>query len=427
MKKILSYIKNTFIQGGIILTATNFSISLLNYLSNSLVAKTLGPDGFGEFSSLLAYISIFSMPSFIITAIIIRRLGYAGTMRDKVAQVFERWMWKKLKKWSSIIPIFIVLSLGIPKITGLTIESSFALAIILVVNFIGFIYIALFQGIRAFWLYAITMILISIGRIGGAIISYISTTSILTIYIGMILGYSAPAIIGIRRFRLIDTQTFHKKAYVLNKSIRNIINKQNVLITSLSLISITLIGNLDIAVAKKVLNSNDVGFYGGWSLFSKIILYTAGPLNALSIIFFSSKEHSKKYTHIMFFVIAGIAFAGTALLLIYKLFGVALVVLLLNDEFLSISPLLTSAAVFGTLYTLITLVNNYFIARNSKASLIIFASVLLYSLCLFIFGKTIDSLIMVNIWITSITACVYLIVFMYHSLLMKGFSHEKKR
>src|SRR3990167_3186841 len=92
MKKTLSkYWKNEFVQGGFVFTVFSFISSFLNYLFNFFAARALGPAGFGEITALFSYITIFSVPTIVMTLVVIQKVGSKGHESERFALSLQTW------------------------------------------------------------------------------------------------------------------------------------------------------------------------------------------------------------------------------------------------------------------------------------------------------------------------------------------------
>lgn len=401
--------KNKFLQGGAILTASHYAASFLNYLFNSLSAKALGPDGYSEIAALFAYVSILSIPIIVITTIIVRRLGQAGEHRNAVGKEFEQWFWQQSKRIIVFVPFLYILVLFLPSVTNLSTLSIVTLITLLILNLGSVIYISLLQGLHLFIQFSVATLLIVGFKFVGALAVYSGIGSLPIIYLFVLIGTASPLLFGKWSLKQIKPSQGN---YSFRKKVRAIIFQKNIIITAISLISLSIVGNLDIILAKKMFDGYNAGLYSAWSLFSKIILYFIGPINMISLIFFSAKENKHHRKKTMFIILGLFILVGIALYASYVLFGNLLIEIIFNNDYAPIQPLLGFAALFGFLYTYITLINNYFLSQNSKSSLIVAFSVPMYIGLLLIFGTNMYSFILINIGVTATMCTLYFISFL---------------
>jgi len=410
MKKISQLAKNKFIQGGLIFTVANFFVSLFNYLFNSLSAKALGPHGYGEITALFSYQIIFSVPLAVIGTIIIRRIGFAGQSKWLVAYQFNRWFWEKTKKWFFIILIISPLFIFLPRFTNLKPITTVLLVSITLLGFIGSYYGAVFQGLQLFLAISLLGILGATIKFSGAMIAYLKLGGLTTIFIFLFLSALAPIIIAAK----IINQKFKDKikkitgSYVLKKRILRVLNNKHILITALSLLSISFIGNIDIIYVKKFFSADQAGLYSAWILFAKIITYVVGPLNGLALIFFSDKENKGERRKIVYLILILLFLTSLTMYFLYYFFPQPLIAIILSAKFSYIQALLPQAAVFGFFLAIITFFNTFFIAKQRKESLLIAFSAPFYLLAIYFFASSFNNLIQINIIYSLIVALIYL-------------------
>ncbi|PJA52603.1 hypothetical protein CO166_05155, partial [Candidatus Roizmanbacteria bacterium CG_4_9_14_3_um_filter_36_11] len=118
--------------------------------------------------------------------------------------------------------------------------------------------------------------------------------------------------------------------------------------------------------------------------------------------------------------------SGLILYGLYFYFGRFFVSLIFNKNYYSIIDLLPKAAIFGVLYSIISFLNGFFIAKNSSFSLIIAFFVFFYAVGLFFFGKTMVSVININLFFSLLSAIVYALVIFIEVSRTKNFSFFTK-
>ena len=175
--------------------------------------------------------------------------------------------------------------------------------------------------------------------------------------------------------------------------------------------SIGLFSNIDIIYVKQMFSAEDAGIYSSWSLFAKIILYALGPLLGLSFIFFSNKKH--EIYHQIFFIVSFIflTILGLTGLFVYGSYSQQIIKLFFGPKFIPVMPYLEWAALFGIVYVMLLFMNNYFLAKKSKQSYILAASLPFYCIVLFIWGKDIGQVMLINIFFSFTVLSIYLLLY----------------
>jgi len=403
-QKIMAVIKNNFFQGSVIYVAANFIGGIMNYLFNSLTAKSLGPAQYSEITTLFSYAVIFSVPTSIVSNEIIRRLG--SVSKDRIKQIFlwENWLIVKLKRyWWLVIPYFCSLFF-LPKLMNLSFYFSFILLLAIFFSFIGAFYGAVLQGLH---LFLISMLLVLFGfllKLVGGILVFLKVDGLMTVGIFLILSSALPVLSSVIYFK---KRYLNDSKKILVKSIRKVFSSQSLLILSFSLISMSLLNNLDMIFVKKFFSAEQAGYYGAWNLLAKIIFYIIGPVTNIAYIFFSSKEKEKDHKKALGLIILLYLLSGSVLAIIYGLFGKEIILLIFNEKYLVIQPYLVTAAVVGIFYSLIVIINNYFLAIKSKAGLLGFIGVILYGTIFIFFGKSLQNIYFINFFSLSFCLALY--------------------
>ncbi len=158
-------------------------------------------------------------------------------------------------------------------------------------------------------------------------------------------------------------------------------------------------------------SAEDAGIYNSWTLFAKVILYVLGPILSISFIFFSSNK--EEIYHQLFFIGITIflGIAGFIAMLAYGFYGRSIIDILFGEKFYPVIPFLEWASFFGTGYVMITFMNNYFLAKGSNKAYILALSLPIYVFVLFLFGKDLARVMLINIWFVFAVLTLYLLIF----------------
>jgi len=389
---------NKFVKGGVVFTLANIFVSLFNYLFNSLSAKALGPQGYGEIAALFAYLTIVSVPLGIISTLIIQKLGSVGEKRAVYALSFDLWFRSRVRKWWFLFLLPILAIPIVPRITNLSLIASIGLSSIISITMLTGVYIALIQGLQLFTTFSLLSISQTLIKLIGALLVFWNLGTLSTIIFFLIVGNVTTYIFARMRIARLQTMFSAFTHLTFNKRIVHILQKKQTIIAVCSLISITLLSNADIIFVKKFFDPVDAGLYGVWSLFAKIIMYIAGPLISVLFIFFADSQEKRMHGKLLVAVTAIFLLGTLCSFAVYQLYGNSLLSLIANKTYSPVLMYLPMAALFGGLYGLITIYNNYFIAQNNKGALINTFTVPLYIVSLFLFGHSLEKVIWVNIY-----------------------------
>jgi len=410
-RKIEKFTKNKFLQGSLILTFTNFLVGFLNYFFNSLSAKVLGPKGYGEIITFFSYSIVLSVPIAVFTADIIRRLGEKGDKKIDAWLSWRIWFLDKINKYKFFIVPYFLFTFLFSRFSNISLMAAFSVLFGLFLSFITVFYTAGFQGLHLFLMFSVFSIIAALIKLAGPVLVYFGLDGINTVFVLLLLANAILFIASDVTIRKLFVK--RKINYTIKNTAYKIVLSPLFFITLFSLIGLNMIGNIDIMFVKKFFSSENAGLYGAWSLLSKIVLYFIGALTGIIYIFFSDKQEEKNHRKILFLTITGIFLTGLIFYFTYYLFDKKIIFYLLSNRYLGILPFLSKAAIFGTFYTLITIINSYFLAKKSKLALIATAFVPFYGIFLFIFAKTITDVVNINLLIGGLIAGAYFIAALF--------------
>lgn len=398
---------NVFFQGSFFYTVTNFINIFINYLFNVFAAKTLGPHDFGEISAFFSYLILLTTPIGIVSTFLIIKIGESKNPKDYSASVLA-WLHGKIKKfWIFCIPLLLIVPF-VPKLTNLSPLVVYTLVPTVIAMYFLAIYEGEIQGLHLFRINSLYGVVFSAVKLLGAVIIYFTTSNLWVVMLFIFLAFFVKFILS---YLLLKKTLIKAKVSHISKSILEVIKDKHLLLTLISSVSIAILTNLDIIYVKKMFTGEDAGIYASWSLFGKVIINSLGPLISLSFVFFSSKKHELQ--HQLFFICAFLSLAviGFISLIVYGTYSRVFIDTFLGPKFYPVIPFVEWASLYGTGFVMLIFMNNYYLAKGSKKAYILAAAIPVYIVCLFIFGKGIGDVILINIWFSFIVVAVYLLLF----------------
>ena len=144
---------NKFLKGGIFYTTAAFLVNLMNYLFNLIAGRSLGPQGYGELTTLFSYLSITTVPTVVFSNFIIQKIAGA-TNNTILAKSLENLFWEKLRRLFIFIILLFLLAPILSKLTNLSLFFSFCLILLFLLTIISSIYGSLLQGLQLFFLFS---------------------------------------------------------------------------------------------------------------------------------------------------------------------------------------------------------------------------------------------------------------------------------
>jgi O-antigen/teichoic acid export membrane protein len=400
----------------IILTISSFAVNVLNYLFNVLAGRSLGPTGYGDISALFSYISIISVPVTILSTIVIQKIASSEKDKYSYARSIELFFWSKMRRvWWILIPIAVVIPY-ISHLTNLSIASSYSLVPIIILSFLSSLYGATLQGMSLFFLFSVIAVGAALIKLSGAILSMFLLSGVATIVTLIVISLLFSFLLG-KYFLDHSSKHLEKSSVGIEKRLLDVVTSRQFIITTISIFGLTLLSNIDIVFVKKFFTAQEAGIYGSWSLFAKIILYFVGPLTAVTLVYFAKQSNKEMQGKTLLMSLGLLAIIGIASYVGYTYFSSLLITLLFGSKFIALLPYLSYASIFGTLYATITLLNNYFLAKKSAASLALPIGMAVYIAALFLIDKSLLALMYLNIIFATIITVVYL--YLYFNSLKK--------
>jgi O-antigen/teichoic acid export membrane protein len=307
------------------------------------------------------------------------------------------------------IPLLIIIPF-VPRLTNLTPVVGYALIPYVVLIFATAFYSAILQGLLFFFWISLVSILTSSLKLAGGALVMAGVDGLATVVAFMLLSGIIPLFVShtILKHRVRRKHAISEK---LNKRLSHAVFNKYVVLTFLSILAITLFNNIDVIFVKKFFSPQNAGIYSSWSLFAKIILYFTGPLSLVSFIFFSDKSSEKNHERILAVSLCILFVIGVVSFIFYRYFSLTVIHIFFGNKFDAVAPYLAAASIFGSFYTTITFINNYFLAKKSRLSLMLCALIPVYFVLLFMIPRNLGTLIGLNIYFSLAILILYLVAY----------------
>jgi O-antigen/teichoic acid export membrane protein len=386
---------NQFLKHSAIFTIASALVNILGYLFHAISSRHLGPEKYSDVVTIIAYGLILSVPIMAANVIIVKKVGLEKTIEEKrqVVKAIEKALYELIKKNWFYLPIIYLVLMSLGYLNNLSIWSYLLMPIFVILFVFSQIYIPLLQSIKLFFNLSIVVVVVGLVKLTGAF----TTTfidSVVWLISMLIISALAQLWLGHHYTKL---STYKDVGKSLAFTFKNIIYHKKVQLIFFSILGVVLLNNLDVLFAKKFFSAHEAGLFGIWALFAKLIAYSSIPLSTVALVFFADKSSQQKSGKILFISILLIMGLGMTLLGAYWLFGSFILETFVGGEFLNIAQILPLAAVFGTFYSLVFVMNNYLLAQDSRAALIIPIAIPFLYTSVFAFAKSIQQLAMMDV------------------------------
>lgn len=416
-----------FIRSSAVYTATAFVVSLLNYYFNLYLARTLSLSDYGEYMSALSYVLLLSVPISALSMALIKRIGRTRKSdRWLVGLSIESWtrslLWRnKLLILGGGLALIVLLS-----IFRLQCSSAVAVLVLWLMATQGAVYPAIFQASRRFLWVSLLLLLVTLCKISGLWLIP-SSQQLLFIYLLLFVASGTQIGIGSWLLRKFSAQSKNTaKPVLLSWSLMSVVKRRSVYLPALSSLGLLGMITLDIIVAKIVISSEQVGLYAGLSLLAKILLYLTAPLTAVAYAYFSGSE-TKKDSKLILILCVILIIIGTFIVSnIYTFFPAFITSIFLDSAYLPLGSSLRMAAIFGGLYSIATLLTQFFIARGSRLGLLSLAAVVIQIVGILLFHNSLTQVMLINSIVVFLLCVGYAIGLVIKNTNSSSRIHETK-
>lgn len=402
--------KNSFIQANLwVFLATGF-LNVGNFLYHFITARLLGPADYGLLESLISFSYIFAIPLSAIGLVLVKYVSVFHGKKDKenISLLFI-WFQKYLFRIAVVLLLLLVIVappllhfLKLPSYTGIFLVALFTLIGLFTVFYRSFI-----QGMTNFRAMAISNFTEA-------------TTKVLLTAVLVIIGFKSDGALGAivisGIFGIVVMRYFlpFKKSSKKTLSIKKemFLFTIPVLCTNIALASLI---SSDIMLVRNLFSAVDAGYYAALALIGKVLYFAVSPV--LMVMFpFISQYHAAKqsFTKILLLSFLFTLLPGLILVILFFLFPTYMIIFLPGSTFLPIAPLVGFFGVFMLLYSLCSLLANFYLAihKSEVSYLLIFAAIMQIG-GIWMFHTSLFSVICVSLSVTSILLIVLLLYYFY--------------
>jgi len=369
MKRIKSPLfKNQLIAGSFVMMIGSLTAGFGNYLYHLLMGRMLGPADYGILASLISISYLLGIPMSAFVLVIVKYVSaFRGRRKLATVNYFYRWINRKAFIFGLTgFLIFLIFSSWIASFLHL--ESSLLLITIGLASFIGIfssISLATLQGFLRFgWQTIAGIISVVVKLILAILLVYLSYRvfgAILAILAGVIIGYVLAL--------------FYVKKVIGKKEERQGFSGKEVVSYAIpvffSTLAFTSLYTTDIILVRHFLPAQEAGFYAALATLGKIIFFASGPIIMVMFPMVSEKHaNGKKYINLLNLSFGLVLVVCLGVSVIYFLFPKLMVNILYGRRYLVAAPYLWLFAIFLSLYSLSSLLVNFYLSVK-KAKVVI--------------------------------------------------------
>lgn len=398
--------KNSFIRGGFVFTSASFVVSILNYLFNLVIARGFSLSDYGEYMSAFSYLAVLSVPFSALSVIIINRISKAKVAdRAILAKAIERWIVSLLLQYKFQLLLLTGILFGFFYLKTNLLEISIVFVLLsILLNLFSTVYFSVLQAYKAFFIAGLFSLILAFIKLflGGGVVFFFSQLEYL--YVTLVILNVIMVIIG-HKLLLFKQKMVIK--VIDFKPIQSYVFKRQNILPTLTMLGIIGMLNIDVIMVKKFFDAQQAGLYAGLSLLGKIILYVTAPLSLVAFTFFAGTEHKHNKKKILLFSVFLYLLIGFMVSVVYYIFSDFVVHVVFGEKFTQISSYVWLTAIFGSLYSIVSLFGQYAVSKLSSFGLYSILGLFLQILGLYYFHSSFYDVLGVNIVVMIIMTTIY--------------------
>jgi len=358
-KKIL---KNQLIAGSFVLFVGTTIANFGNYIYHLLMGRLLGPADYGVLASLISLTYLFGIPIGALSLVVVK---YVSALRGKkdfeAISYFYSWLNKKLAVFGLVGFLFLII-ISPWLASFLHLKSSLPVLLVITSSLVG-IYLtintATLQGFLRFGLMSILGAIQVALKLGAAV---------LLVYLGWKVFGAVSAIlvstlIGYLLTAFFVVQLLVKKPITKKKMIDSQEIVRYTIPVFFSTLAFTSLYTTDVVLARHFLSTQDAGYYASLATLGKIIFFASSPIIMVMFPMVSERHaNGKKYISLLNLSLGLVVLICLGISVVYFLFPKLMVKILFGSQYLPAASYLFLFAVFLSLYSLSSLLINFYLS-----------------------------------------------------------------
>ncbi len=397
-KKIKKVVSHPLISGSFIIFTGTLLANVCNFFFNLYMASNLSLANYGELASL---ISLMTIPGYATSAIGPLVVQFAGRYFSENNLALVANLYRRLGRFFFItgLILFVLFLIGIKYIGAFfQIHDTFLLVLtdfIIFLTLINIINTAILQAKLAFgYITAINIVgaLLKLA-IGIALVAFGFQTY--GAMIGIFVSFLIPYFLSFIPIRFLFNTYTARGSVVKTKEIISY-----GVPSSVALIGLTSFISTDILLVKHFFDPKTAGLYAGLSLIGRVIYFLTAPITSVMFPLIVQK-HTKKesYNSTFLLAIGLVIFPSLILTSFYFLFpSFVILTFIKRTEYLSIAPYVGIFAIYITIFSLLSILTNFFLSiKRTNVSYIIAFSSIVQAFLILLFHSSLVQVIYVSL------------------------------
>jgi O-antigen/teichoic acid export membrane protein len=351
----------------------------------------LGPEGYGEFSSIISVLGVIFVAFNFLGTVIIK---FISSAKDEEIPVLTGWFIRRIKFVAIFLSVLVFFaSFSIAGFLHTDKNVTMILAPITFFAYLAFAYRSIAQGVLNF----------------KVVVFSINLDMLIRFLLGILLiqaGYSVfGAVLGIMVSELVAFLYLYKTSGNYPKSSRKMkpsIGKKMLkyaLLVFIATLATNSMFSTDVILVKHFFDSHEAGIYASLSSLGRIIFYGTGPISAVMFPIISRK-YAKGESHKLIFNLSVLLTTGMSLgiVLVYYFFPELSIKILFGESFIDGSIYLFKFGILMSIYALGSLILSVLLSIDKiQAAYIPLAAAIAQALGIIAWHKNIDQVINISL------------------------------
>lgn len=365
MKKYIStFLATPLISGSIVIFLGSQVTNFLQFLFHFFMSRQLNlVSDYGNLATILSTITLFSLVSAAVTPTIV---NFASVYFEKDDLAGVEYIFRMFIKITSVIGVSVLIFTIVwaNSITKyLQLSDPFYIiggGCIIALNLILVVGTALLQARLKFTYIALSNFVSAVFKLVGSIAAVMLGFALHGVMGALILA----SLVSILTIYYPLRDVISKKSHIVELRIKEILSYA--IPAAAATLFLTAFTSVDLFLVKHFFSPSIAGEYAGVSLLGKIIYFFSYPIGMVMFPLITRRHASNQSTHdVLLQAIGLVLLPAMFLTIIYFMIPDVLITLLLHKpEYLHVSNLLGFTGIFLTLFSLLSLMTNYFLSTR---------------------------------------------------------------
>ncbi len=391
---------NTFAKNSLVLFLGTMAVNVINYLFHLILGRMVDIKLYGEAESLISLMNIISVPAIALTLVVTK---YSAGAKAENNRTGTKAIWEVMNKkvFALILPLFFIALLFTPLVKDfMKIDRSFPIVLIWIMMLFSF-FVSINNGILTGWqkfgqLSALS-VLSSLVKLVAAILFVRMSFGLGGILGGFLLGGIATYFGSLFAMKFLFSKNQEKEDKKKECQIDFAGMKKYVLPALIGTLTLSILGNVDMVLAKNKLDAISSGQYGALTIMSKAIFYATGAIATVLFAMSAEENHKKQKSAKSLknsLLLTGFVSIGATVF--YFLFPKFVVLVFFGEKYLAVSEYLGWFAILASLHSFANLFIQYLLSTHKTDSVWFFLIVVVLEVvAIFFWGKNIYDIVLI--------------------------------